>query len=101
MEEIKFKFWIDGYMTSGIDLKNIFYYQDQVMNNVIRRYSGVKDKDGIEIYEGDLISFGDYKKYEIEYYSGSFGYTSGYSFVTLVDTNKEMIEVVGNIHEKY
>ena len=128
MREIKFRAWDNlekDYLNEediAIDnLGNIFIFERYDNNDsdlwytrllpdldnkrhVIEQYTGLKDKNGTEIYEGDIVKVeGDGEIYRVEWIRSGFGleprYNSPrYPVLGNVELRKK-IEVIGNIHK--
>ena len=121
MREIKFRAWIKekkaifeviliDYVTKKVTylLERVGHFlsiRDAKFNDVeFMQYTGLEDKNGKEIYEGDILfeSFGE-RYYKVVFENGSFraefkGDFEEYSF-DLIDVVAQGCEVLGNIYE--
>ena len=97
MESIKFRAW--NHDTKKMSktftlMDNLEWYQDEAPCYNLMRFTGLLDRLGKEIYEGDILGNG-VSKFEVEYREGMF--VCEYNNVAHIARGN--FEVTGNIYE--
>ncbi len=98
--EIKFRYF-DGSDMIQLTQMNSILYNFNNDESPIMQFTGLKDKNGIEIYEGDVYHQGDKNiTYTVIYRADQFiGKQNGSSSFAGIYHWLDRVEVIGNIHE--
>ena len=73
-------------------------YNKAVIPETIGQYTGLTDKNGKKIFEGDIVAFGEYR-YTVEWKQDRIGYGYTETADRMLECDGEHCEVIGNIHD--
>lgn len=99
MRDIKFRAWNTIINCYHYNIQNVHDEEiadsfQNILDNeelIVEQYTGIKDKNGANIYENDIVKTSGFNIYVVEFFDGKFNPVS--------ELEGSNLEVIGNIHQ--
>lgn len=106
---IKFRAWNDKqgmefFNLQRLNLESMPFYNFMIKSGIVMQYTGLKDKNGVEIYESDLLKHFDGEIRIVAYDNNAASFAlqrndERRKFVSGMTDHKDY-KIIGNIYEK-
>lgn len=103
MREVKYRVWdIAKEKMIQLEILNCpnVTYQFAYTNGILMQYTGIKDMNGKEVYEGDILKIHRDRVYPqvVEFSEGMY-HTDEFALFELIRNKERTFEVIGNVYE--
>jgi len=107
MREIKFRAWNEARREMSDNVQDSPFF-GEILNstdNEVMQFTGLKDKNGKEIYEGDIVKYEFSHPLHVVWLDAGWGVrwqdigNTEEQFINTEDEEFQYIEIIGNIYE--